>query len=250
VLAAYLADKHPTLAPLLPADTEPADLFRRVEQNKDLAAYFSMDEAIDKAAATRALTRLEDGIQVLLNEEAAFSKLQTRKEKRKQQQQQRDGRKAKRQKQEVEPPPPPTMTLDEAAAAKVLAAAQNEEARRKALLEKGVLLRAGVGPMDSAGDHITYFWASPETACEVMGVQLRSASRAYGVVVFFDGPALEKFEKLKRAGNPKAKGADRLRNANFKLPLDGRAVLEPCTRCSARTHALRALLPALSACRL
>jgi hypothetical protein len=238
VLAAHIKSKHPLLASLLPEDIKPADLFRRVEQKKDLATYFLLDEASDKAAATRALARLEDEIQVLLNEEAEFLKLQTRKEKRKLKKQQREARMAKRKKQEVEPPLPPTMTLDEAAAAKVLAAVDKEKERRKALLEKGLVLRCGVGPKETAGEHmahVEYFWKNQETACEAMGVELRSASRAFGVVIFLDGPALEKIEAIKRAGNPKAKGKDRLRNANWSLPVDGRPVLEPCT-CHKREH--------------
>ena len=228
VLEAFLDQNFEALVPLLPADTLPEDLFLRVEQQKDIAVFFDMNKAADPAVATRALARLEGFISVRLEDEKALKRELARRAKHAKHQQMHMAKK----KQKVEPPPPPTMTLDEAAATLALGEAEREKKRRAALLEKGLVVRAGVGPKDTAGDHIKSFWDDPAAACERMGVEIQSAWRASGVVVFLDGPALEKFETIKRAGNPKAKGKDRIKHANFSLPVDGSCVFDPCVCCS------------------
>eukprot|EP00966_Prymnesium_polylepis_P192854 4469942-Prymnesium_polylepis.1 len=58
----------------------------------------------------------------------------------------------------------------------------------------------------------------------LMGVELLSHSKAYGVKVRLDRAALLKFEEIKRAGNPNAKGAARLKHSKFTLPLTGPAL--------------------------
>ena len=227
----YIEDKHPLLLPYLPPDTEASDLFERVQHKKDLSVFFRKPgEDADPHEVARAFARLEGAIEILLEEEAQINKLKNRKEKLAEQQQKRKAKKQKREPQGP-PPKPPTMDFEESVAAKVLAEAKKEEQRRAALLENGFTIRAGVGPKDSAGDHISFFWKDPKEAIKLLGegFELKQATRAYGVVLKLDGKALETFEQIKRAGNPNAKGKDRLKHKDFKLPTDGRPPLDTCT---------------------
>ena len=66
--------------------------------------------------------------------------------------------------------------------------------------------------------------AENPSAATLMGVELVSSSKAYGVKVKLDREALLNFEEIKRAGNPNAKGAARLKNNQFSLPLTGPAL--------------------------
>lgn len=226
-LAAYIEAKHPTLAPLLPSDTESADLFSRVARDKDLDVYFDMDKAIDASAAKRALARLEEDIQLAIADENEAAKLQHKKDRHAAAQRKHAEKTNKRAKQDVEPPEPPKMSLNEASAAKLLHEENNKASRREKLLENGLLLKAGVGPKGAAGPHIEFFWNDPAVACKLVGVELRSASRAYGVVVFLNREALENFERIKRGGTPSQKQWQRLKAANWSLPIDGRPALDP-----------------------
>lgn len=199
VLAEYLTRNHAELAPLLPADTVPADLFRRVDRSKDLDVFFAMEKADDKEAAKRALARLEDGIEVLIADEMRLQKEQHKKEKHAAAQRKSQGK--KRPKQAEEPPAPPTMTMEENEAVLLLGAEEKKAKARAKLFESGLELRAGVGPecIAEGTEHVQFFWKGPAHACQLMGVELMQASRKWGVIVRLDGPALEKFESIKRA---------------------------------------------------
>ena len=73
------------------------------------------------------------------------------------------------------------MTLEEAGAVATLKAAERDAAAREKLLEKG-FTGSWVGPKDSAGDHVKYFWNNPQEAAALMGLQLVvTPSKAYGV---------------------------------------------------------------------
>ena len=55
-------------------------------------------------------------------------------------------------------------------------------------------------------------------------MKILAASKTYGVKVQLDRDALLKFEEIKRAGNPNAKGPARLKHSRFTLPLSGPAL--------------------------
>jgi hypothetical protein len=69
-------------------------------------------------------------------------------------------------------------------------------------------------------EHHKFFFANPMATCRSFMAELKSLD-AFGVKVFFSGEALVKFEEIKRLGSPHAKGKDKLKNANFKLPIIG-----------------------------
>ena len=69
-LLAYLEERHPQLAPLLPEDTEGSDLFDQVRNQKDLATFFDDAPAGAEKRIQRALARFENDISARIAEEA------------------------------------------------------------------------------------------------------------------------------------------------------------------------------------
>ena len=120
------------------------------------------------------------------------------------------------------------MSLDEAAAAKLLAADERAKKQRTKLLETGVIFHGfPPAPQPTGQEHIVYFRNAPRAVIESFGAELTTNLvnlEAFGVTVKFGSEGLLKFEEIKRAGNPNAKGKDRLKHSNFSLPTSGATV--------------------------
>lgn len=224
VFVAYLEEKHPLLMTLFPADVTVVDLFDQVEQKKSIDAFF--DET-SEPAAKRAFRRLENEIGQRLKEEIHLGLLNVRREKHAVAVTKSKNRKRKWTQPE-EPEALPTMSLEEAASTKLLAAHEKAKVQREKVLEKGFLFK-GMPPKEQpkGQEHIVYFRNAPRTVIESFGAELVSNPanlEAFGVEVKFNREALLRFEDIKRAGNPNAKGKDRLKHSNFSLPTSGATV--------------------------
>jgi hypothetical protein len=232
MLESFLESHYPLLSPLLPSDTEAVQLFKWVDSKRDVREFFQKPESDPDGLVHRSFNNFTMAIEERLKEEEYISALKKRREKHAAAQaksrakaQKIDERKRKIQElcPEPPPPPPPVMTMSEAAAVATLAAAERETTAREKLLDRGFTC-TWVSPSDKAGEHVKYFWSKPQEAAALMGVELLSHSKAYGVKVRLNRDALLKFEEIKRAGNPNAKGAARLKHSKYLLPLTGPAL--------------------------
>lgn len=208
-LAAYLSEHHALLAPLLPDDTKTADLFGEVKKQRSVASFFksSTDDTV-----AREFKRLEQKIEVWLDEAATVAKKRAAQDRH-------AASKKQRKKQDEEPPPPPVMAFGEAQLVAATAAAARKEKRSKEVFEKGWTGRFSL-PGANASAHQAFFKEDPAACCEVVGAQYKQI--AFGeAVVFFDGEALSIFEQLKRDSKPqrgKAGQGKGLRpHANFSV---------------------------------
>ena len=228
----FLLFHYPLIAPLLPTDTEAVEVFKWVDSKRDIREYFSKPESDADGTVHRSFNKLTLAIEERLKEEEHIGVLKKRRQKHAAAVAKSQARRARTEERkrkinelcpEPPPPPPPAMTPNEAAAVATLAAVEREAAARERLLETG-FTGSWVSPSDRAGEHVKYFWAKPEEAAALMGVELLSHSKAYGVKVRLDRQALLNFEGIKRAGNPNTKGTARLKHSKYSLPLTGPAL--------------------------